>query len=81
MADAHAAARRSEEELTHIVLDFSGSSGLDLTTMLSLQYLVTEAAKLKVGRVGSKLGRVARQGRAGRGPTSSVNNPQPTLFT
>jgi hypothetical protein len=31
--------------LTHIVLDLSGSSGLDLTTMLSLQYIVTEAKK------------------------------------
>jgi len=37
--------------LTHIVLDVSGSSGLDLTTMLSLQYIVTEAKKLQVGSV------------------------------
>lgn len=35
--------------LTHIVLDLSGSSGLDLTTVLSLQYIVTEAKKLQVG--------------------------------
>ena len=35
--------------LTHIVLDLSGSSGLDLTTTLSLQYIVTEAKKLQVG--------------------------------
>ncbi len=34
--------------LTHIVLDFSGSSGLDLTTVLSLQHIVNEAQKLKV---------------------------------
>jgi MFS superfamily sulfate permease-like transporter len=36
------------EHITHVVLDFSGSSGLDLTTMLALQYLLAEARKLGV---------------------------------
>lgn len=34
--------------LTHVVLDFSGGSGLDLTTVRSLQYLVSEAKRLGV---------------------------------
>jgi MFS superfamily sulfate permease-like transporter len=34
--------------LTHVVLDFSGGSGLDLTTVRSLQYLVSEAERLGV---------------------------------
>lgn len=34
--------------LTHVVLDFSGGSGLDLTTVRSLQYLVSEARRLGV---------------------------------
>lgn len=45
MAQAQAAHGRG---LTHVVLDFSGSSGLDLTTMLALQYLVTEARRLGI---------------------------------
>jgi len=48
--------------LTQIVLDLSGSNGLDLTTMLSLQYIVTEAKKLQVGSVSLFL-------------SSSVNGP------
>ncbi len=43
-----AEATKNDKGLTHIVLDFSGSSGLDLTTVLSLQYLVAEAKTLKV---------------------------------
>lgn len=34
--------------LTHVVLDVSGCSGVDLTTLLSLQYLLTEARRLGV---------------------------------
>ncbi len=55
---ADAAAHREEAEadeadgadgrLTHVVLDFSGSSGLDLTTMLALQFLLAEARALGV---------------------------------
>lgn len=34
--------------LMHVVLDFSGCLGVDLTTLLSLQYLLTEARRLGV---------------------------------
>lgn len=48
---AHGKEKEKEKDsgpLTHVVLDFSGSSGLDLTTMLSIQYLTAEARRLGV---------------------------------